>query len=102
VAGEKTFQVDLPYPERWQGAGRWVPLLKGILVLPHLLLMILLMAVLVLMMLGCWLAFPFTKTYPRGLYRYVQGFQRWSSRVVAYAFMLTDEKLPPFRPLPRR
>jgi serine/threonine protein kinase len=102
VAGEKTFQVDLPYPERWQGAGRWVPLLKGILVLPHLLVMILLMAVLVLMMLGCWLAFPFTKTYPRGLYRYVQGFQRWSSRVVAYAFMLTDEKLPPFRPLPRR
>ncbi|MBO2445835.1 DUF4389 domain-containing protein [Actinomadura barringtoniae] len=102
VPGEKTFQVDLPYPEQWNGSNRWVPLLKGIMVLPHLLVMIIMTAVLVLVMLGCWLAFPFTKTYPRGLYLYVQGFQRWSGRVVAYAFMLTDEKVPPFRPLPRR
>ena len=35
------------------------------------------------------------------LYGLAVGCQRWSSRVVAYAFGLTGEKIPPFRTLPR-
>ncbi|HEU5028494.1 MAG TPA: DUF4389 domain-containing protein [Spirillospora sp.] len=98
---EETVVVDLPFPEAWRGPRRWLTLLRGLLVIPHLLVMLLMYAVLVVVMLVSWLVIPFTGRYPRALYGLVVGCQRWSSRVVAYAFGLTGEKMPPFRTLPR-
>ncbi|KAB2386288.1 DUF4389 domain-containing protein [Actinomadura montaniterrae] len=98
---EETVVVDLPFPGAWRGPRRWLTLLRGLLVIPHLLVMLLMYAVLVLVMLVSWLVIPFTGRYPRALYGLVVGCQRWSSRVVAYAFGLTGEKMPPFRTLPR-
>jgi hypothetical protein len=98
---EETVVVDLPFPEAWRGPRRWFTLLRGLLVIPHLLVMLLMYAVLVGVMLVSWLVIPFTGRYPRALYGLVVGCQRWSSRVVAYAFGLTGEKMPPFRTLPR-
>jgi hypothetical protein len=42
------------------------------------------------------IALLFTERYPRGLYNLVTGMDRWSLRVVAYAFLMTDV-YPPFR-----
>jgi hypothetical protein len=93
--------VDLPFPQVWRGPRRWFTLLRGLLVIPHLLVMLLMYTALVLVMLVSWVVIPFTGRYPRPLYGLAVGCQRWSSRVVAYAFGLTGEKIPPFRTLPR-
>ncbi|WP_242905265.1 protein kinase domain-containing protein [Actinomadura terrae] len=98
---DQTVLVDLPYPEAWRGPKRWFSLLRGVLVIPHLFVMLVMYALLVIVMVPSCLLIPFTGAYPRALYRLVVGCQRWSSRVVAYAFGLTGETLPPFRTLPR-
>ncbi|HEY8481454.1 MAG TPA: DUF4389 domain-containing protein [Spirillospora sp.] len=99
-ADATTVVVDLPYPDSWQGPRRWLTLLRGLLVIPHLVVMLFMHTALVLVMLLSWFVIPFTGRYPRGLYALVVGCQRWSSRVVAYAFGLTNEVMPPFRTLP--
>ncbi|MFB4307044.1 DUF4389 domain-containing protein [Actinomadura sp. GTD37] len=101
VGGRPTVTVDLPFPDAWRGPRRWFTLLRGLLVIPHLIVMLVMYALLVVVMVLSWLVIPFTGRYPRPLYGLVVGCQRWSSRVVAYAFGLTGERLPPFRTLPR-
>ncbi|MDL4777477.1 MULTISPECIES: DUF4389 domain-containing protein [Thermomonosporaceae] len=101
VPERQTVQVNLPYPEAWRGPKRWFTLVRGLMALPHLVVMLVLSVLLVVVMVLSWPIIPFTGHYPRSLFRFVVGFQRWSGRVVAYAFMLTDEKIPPFRTLPR-
>ncbi|MFA1542728.1 DUF4389 domain-containing protein [Actinomadura monticuli] len=99
--GGRTVTVDLPFPDAWRGPRRWFTLFRGLLVIPHLVVMLVMYALLVIVMVLSWLVIPFTGRYPRPLYTLVVGCQRWSSRVVAYAFGLTGETLPPFRTLPR-
>ncbi|MFI0411219.1 DUF4389 domain-containing protein [Actinomadura sp. 3N508] len=101
AADGTTVIVDLPFPAEWQGPRRWFTLLRGLLVLPHLIVMMAMFVLLVVVLALSWLVIPFTGRYPRRLYGLVVGWQRWSARVVAYAFGLTGEKFPPFRTLPR-
>ena len=42
-----------------------------------------------------WLAALITGSVPAGMHSFMAGFTRWSTRVTAYALLLTD-KYPPF------
>ena len=44
-------------------------------------------------------AILFTGKYPRGMFDFVVGTQRWNNRVYAYLYLLRDD-LPPFRMSP--
>ena len=46
-------------------------------------------------MLFALFAVLFTGRYPRGVFNYVVGLERWSWRVTAYAMLMTD-RYPPF------
>ena len=46
---------------------------------------------------AAWFAIVFTGTYPRGMFGFVEGVFRWTSRVTAYAFNLATDQYPPFR-----
>jgi len=51
-------------------------------------------AVLVVIIIA-WFAVLFTGKYPKGLFDFVVGYIRWSTRVSGYFLFLTD-KYPPF------
>jgi hypothetical protein len=42
-----------------------------------------------------WWAILFIGRYPKGLFEFVSGYLRWSTRVTGYSYFLTD-KYPPF------
>lgn len=88
-----TYEVE--YPERLSRILNNIPYLKIILLIPHLVVLIFLAIGWLVVYFIAWWAILFTGKYPRGMFDYTVGVFRWSSRVGAYAGMLTD-KYPPF------
>ena len=92
-------QVEFAVPDR---SNRFwaVPLLgiliKLIVLIPHLILLYVLGVVAGIVQLVLWIPVLFGGTYPGWGYELVGGFLRWSTRVYAYLFGLTDQ-YPPFR-----
>jgi hypothetical protein len=85
-------QLEIAYPPE---LNRWLPLVKWLLVIPHLF-------VLFFLAIGAWFviifaffAVLFTGRFPRGAFDYLVGVQRWSYRVSAY-YMLMVDPYPPF------
>ena len=85
VAGDSDYPVrfEVDYPEfssRWRallGAILWI---KGILLIPHMIiLMVLGILSFIAYYIGYWAAL-ITGSYPRGLFDFVAGVQRWSTR----------------------
>ena len=92
-------QVDLrvAYPNAEEELNRWLPLIKWLLALPHYIVLAFLWLAVVVVTVIAWFAILFTGRYPRGLFDFVVGVDRWTLRVVAYAFLLTTDAYPPFR-----
>ncbi len=59
-------------------------------------LFVLLIIAAILIMLG-WFVILLAGTFPRGFHNFIVGVNRWSLRVMAYAFLLTTDVYPPFR-----
>ena len=90
--------LSVEYPER---SSRLLALLgalfflKALLLIPHFVILYFLgLAQFVAIYLGYW-AVLFTGRYPRGLFRFGVGVQRWSFRVTAWMSCWTD-RYPPF------
>jgi hypothetical protein len=79
-----------PAPQR-----RWTVLIRWIMLFPHyVVLYVLSIVAAVVAFIGWWGAL-FTGRLPEFAVSYLSGFTRWSTRVQAYALLLTDQ-YPPF------
>jgi len=92
----QTVHLEIDYPDAEHDLNRWLPLVKWLLVIPHLLVLIALSIGAVVAVVIAWFAILFTGTYPRALFDYVVGVGRWGLRVQAYAVLLVTDRYPPF------
>jgi hypothetical protein len=91
-AGQYPVRYELEYPDE---LNRWLPLVKWLLAIPHVIIVIALWFATLAVGLVAFFAILFTKRYPRGLFDFVVGVERWSLRVDAYTNLMRDE-YPPF------
>ena len=94
---EQSVHLDIDYPDVPRDLNRWMPLVKWLLVIPHLVVLTFLMIGALFAVIIAWFAILFTGHYPRGLFGYVVGVGRWALRVTAYATLLVTDRYPPFR-----
>ncbi len=94
---EQAVHLDIDYPDAKNELNRWLPLVKWLLALPHYVVLIFLFLAAIVVVIIAWFAILFTGRYPRGLFDFVVGVERWSNRVVGYAFLLVTDQYPPFR-----
>jgi hypothetical protein len=85
--------LEVDYP---QNLNRWLPMVKWILAIPHYVVLIILSVLADVVWLVAWVAIIFTGRFPRGLFNFIVGVQRWSLRVIAYSLLLLTDKYPPF------
>jgi hypothetical protein len=89
--------LEFSYPDAKQDLNRWLPLVKWILAIPHIVVLFFLALAAIVCVILAWFAILFTGRYPRGLFDFVVGVMRWGNRVTAYAFVLVTDRYPPFR-----
>jgi hypothetical protein len=93
---EQNVHLDIDYPDVERELNRWLPLVKWLLAIPHLLILIVLSVAAFFAVVIAWFAILFTGRYPRGLFDFVVGVARWWLRVEAYAGLLVTDRYPPF------
>ena len=92
---EQAVHLDFSYPDASR-LSRGMPLVKWFLAIPHYFLLFFLWIGVYFCVIVAWFAILFTGRYPRGLFNYVVGVQRWTWRVLAYAYLLITDEYPPF------
>ncbi|MGH2531022.1 MAG: DUF4389 domain-containing protein [Thermomicrobiales bacterium] len=90
--GQYPVQYELAYPPR---LSRLLIFVKWLLIIPHLVVLFFLGIAAFVAFVVAWFAILITGRYPRGLFDFVVGVQRWSGRVMIYYYLLTDA-YPPF------
>ncbi len=91
----QSVRLEIDYPDAAQ-LSRGLPLVKWFLAIPHYIVLFFIYIALVFTTLIAWLAILVTGRYPRGLFDFAVGAQRWALRVAGYAFLLVTDRYPPF------
>ncbi|MDP3063416.1 MAG: DUF4389 domain-containing protein [Chloroflexota bacterium] len=97
-----TEPTSTPYPVTIRGdltepISRWLFLVKWLLIIPHLVVLFFLYIGFIVSWVISLFAILFTGKYPRGLFDYNVGVQRWGWRVFFYSYnALGTDKYPPF------
>ena len=94
---EQSVHIEIDYPNAASDLNQLLPLVKWLLALPHYIVLIVLTLLSTIAEIVAWLAILVTERYPRPLFNFVVGVQRYSLRVNAYAFLLVTDRYPPFR-----
>ncbi len=89
-----------PYPvitefDRQDEYSRFLPIVKNLLLIPHWVVLFFIYIGAFFALVGAWFAVLFTGKYPAGIHQFVTGTYRWTTRVSAYGFLMTD-RYPPF------
>ena len=93
---EQKVHLEIDYPDVERDLNRWLPLVKWLLAIPHIVVLVFLSVAAFFAVLVAWFAILFTGRYPRGLFDFVVGVGRWWLRVEAYAVLLVTDRYPPF------
>ena len=93
----QSVRLNYAYPDAAVDLNRWLPLVKWLLAIPHLIVLFFLAIGAFVVVIVAWFAILFTGRYPRGMFDFVEGVIRWQNRVNAYAFVLVTDEYPPFR-----
>jgi len=95
--GSAEYPINLTgrYPEQSSRLLMFFLIFKPFLLIPHLIVLWFLSIGAWLVMFVAWFAVVFTGNYPKGLWEFMLGFQRWMTRVQSWALGLTDQ-YPPF------
>jgi hypothetical protein len=93
---EQAVHLEIDYPDTEKDLNRWMPLVKWLLAIPHYVVLVPLFLAALVSAIIAWFAILFTGRYPRGLFDFIVGVQRWALRVAAYAFLLVTDRYPPF------
>jgi hypothetical protein len=93
---QQALSLEIEYPNAETDLGRGMPLVKWFLAIPHYFILFFLFIAVFFSVVIAWFAILFTGRYPRSLFDFVQGVQRWALRVGAYAFLLVTDRYPPF------
>jgi hypothetical protein len=88
--------LEIEYPNVEGDLGRGMPLIKWFLAIPHYFVLLFLFIGGFFAVIAAWFAILFTGRYPRSIFDFLVGIQRYVLRVVAYAFILVTDKYPPF------
>ena len=91
----QTVRLDLDYPDAEQ-LNRFLPIVKWLLLIPHYVVLVVLAIVSVVAIILAWFAILASGRYPRPLFDYVVGVNRYALRVTAYGLMLLTDRYPPF------
>lgn len=93
---EQSVHLDIDYPDVPKQLNRWLPLVKWLLAIPHLIVLIFLYVAAIVVAVVAWFAILFTGRYPRWAFDFVVGVMRWHNRVLGYALVLVTDQYPPF------
>jgi hypothetical protein len=93
---QQSVRLELRYPDVPNDLNRWMPIVKVFAAIPHFIVLFFLGLATIVCVVIAWFAILFTGRYPRALFDFVVGVERWGLRVVAYALLLTTDRYPPF------
>ena len=93
---EQSVHLEVDYPDVERDLNRWLPIVKWLLAIPHVVVLVFLGIAAVLVVIVAWFAVLFTGRYPRAIFDFVEGVLRWGLRVEAYALLLVTDRYPPF------
>jgi hypothetical protein len=91
-AGAYPLTLDIPYPER---QSRWRLFIRWFAIIPNQIVFTFVQIAWTITMFFAWFAILIIGRYPRGLFNFNVGVQRWWHRSSAYSYLLRDE-YPPY------